>query len=423
LIVGSDKGCIGIFRDTVTIVDKPAFRVTNDTLICSIDTLQLSAMASSGGTVTWTPNYNISNINSFNPVVWPKVTTTYIANYRDNFGCAASDQVKVNVVDTVTLIAMNDTTICTTDPVTLNVISNALHYVWSPSETLNDPFIKNPIAVPERITRYSVKGTIGKCESNDAVTIKTVAYPNVIVSPDTSICFGKDASLRSSGGSIYMWAPASFLSAVNIPNPVSLNPTRSVDYIVTVRDTLGCPKPVSKIIKLTVVKINANAGPEDTSIVLGQPLQLMATGSYFYKWDPQIWLNNPFISNPVALPQDNIVYKVIVSDLAGCFGTDSIHVKLFTIDPDLLVPSGFTPNGDGNNDVFRPIPIGMRSLNAFKVYNRWGQLMFSTTEQKRGWDGKFKGSNQDSGTYVWYAEGKDYKNNQIQRKGYVVLIR
>jgi gliding motility-associated-like protein len=123
------------------------------------------------------------------------------------------------------------------------------------------------------------------------------------------------------------------------------------------------------------------------------------------------------------MPQDNILYTVKVSDSAGCFAKDTINVKLFKIEPDILVPSGFTPDGDGLNDVFRPIAVGMRSVSAFRVYNRWGQLMFSTTVAGQGWNGNFHGAAQDAGTYVWYAEGVNYLDKKIQRKGYVVLIR
>jgi len=423
LSVGSDKGCIGTFIDTVIITEKPVFSITNDTLICSIDVLQLNAVASSGGTITWSPAYNINNANSFNPIVNPKITTTYLASFIDNFGCKASEELTVNVVDSVTLTTMKDTTICKTDPVSLIINSDALKFTWTPALSLNDPTIKNPVAIPQNTTLYNVEGTIGSCVKNRQIKITTVNYPDVATSPDPTICFGTNVSLFASGGSIYNWLPVSFLNATNIPNPVSVKPTSSLTYMVTVRDTLGCPKPVSRPVKLTVVKIIAEAGSPDTSIVLGQPLQLMATGSEFYSWDPPTWLNNSFISNPVSFPQDNITYKVRVSDVAGCFAEDSINVKLYKIEPDLLVPSGFSPGGDGLNDVFRPIPIGMRSLNAFRVYNRWGQLLFSTTEQGRGWDGKFGGNPQDAGTYVWYVEGIDYTNKRIQRKGYVVLIR
>jgi gliding motility-associated-like protein len=423
LIVGSDKGCIDTLTRTITIVDKPVLTLTNDTLICSIDTLQLSAATTAAGTITWSPNYNINDVHSFTPQVWPKSTTTYSVAYSDNFGCSTTDNVVVKVVDSVTLQAGNDTAICQTDPTVLQLNSNALHYEWTPPETLSDPSIKNPVATPLSLTTYHVRATIGKCVSNDQVTVKPVPYPVVTKSPDTSICFGTSAFLRATGGSIYTWTPASFLSATNIPNPTAVLPTSSVNYTVAVRDTFGCPKPVTATIALTVVKVVANAGPRDTAVVLGQPLQLNATGNLFYLWTPSTWLNNPVIPDPIALPQDSIEYVVKVSNADGCFGTDTIKVKLYKVEPDLFVPSAFTPNGDGNNDVFRPIPIGMRSLDAFRVYNRWGQLLFSTTEQGRGWDGKLGGMGQDSGTYVWYAEGVDYKGKKIQRKGYVVLIR
>ena len=104
-------------------------------------------------------------------------------------------------------------------------------------------------------------------------------------------------------------------------------------------------------------------------------------------------------------------------------GFDSIRVKVYKLDADILVPSAFSPNGDGKNDLFRPIPIGMRSLDLFRVYNRWGQMLYSRTDAETGWDGKFAGTPQESATYVWYAEGVDYRGKRLKRKGYVVLIR
>jgi gliding motility-associated-like protein len=174
---------------------------------------------------------------------------------------------------------------------------------------------------------------------------------------------------------------------------------------------------------LFVARIRADAGPRDTSVVLGQPLLLQATGSTNYLWTPAQWLNNIGIPNPVSLPQSDIEYIVKVSNDAGCFDYDSIRVHLFKLDAGLYVPSGFSPNGDGNNDIFRPIILGMKSLDLFKVYNRWGQLLYSGTDAQQGWDGTFGGKGQEAATYVWYAEGTDYKNIKIKKKGYVVLIR
>ncbi len=424
LIVASSKGCIDTVNKTITILDKAPFAVfPKDTLICSIDTLQLRAQASTGGNVTWSPNYKIDNVNSFTPLVYPDVTTKYYVRYADSFGCSNDDSVTVRVVNQVTLQSMGDTTICKTDSITLRLNTDALYFKWTPSAGLSNSTIKAPKASPAAITTYHVVASIGKCIKEADIKVTPVPYPKASAGKDSSICFGKDAQLNASGGSIYLWSPSVYLTAANIANPKVIKPQQSVRYIVMVRDVLGCPKPVYDTMLLEVVKIKANAGPRDTSIVLGQPLQLNATGSEFYLWTPSTWLNNASISNPVALPQDNIQYVVKVSSAEGCLGYDTINVKLYKVDPSLYVPSAFTPGTDELNDVFRPIALGVKSLESFRVYNRWGQLMFSTTEIGKGWDGKFQGQPQSTGTFVWHAEATDYLGKKIAQKGTVILIR
>lgn len=420
-VVETSKGCIDTLSKTIDILDQPPLVVSGDTLICIIDTLQLNAVGT--GTFTWTPNYMISNVNIANPLVSPDVPTTYRVTLTDAFGCVGKDSVRVDVKSFVTLSGGNDTTICTNDAVVLQLNSDALHYLWTPATGLNDPTLKNPTATPLVQTTYHVVGNIGKCIAEDDITITPVPYPPANAGPDQTICVGSSAQLNASGGSIYSWSPTAFLNAANIPNPVSVKPTDNVRYVVTVRDVLGCPKAVKDTMILYVAKIKADAGPRDTSVVLGQPLQLGASGSTNYAWTPTTWLNNPSISNPISLPQNNIEYVVRVSNAAGCFDTDTILVKVFKVKPDLYVPNAFTPNGDGNNDIFRPIAIGMKSIDNFQVYNRWGQMLYSGTGNGAGWDGTFGGKGQEAATYVWYAEGVDYLNNKIKRKGTVVLIR
>ena len=425
LISFSDKGCYDTIVKKLDILDQPMLSLQpEDTLICNIDTLQLNAVGV--GSFSWSPNYMINDINIGNPLVSPDVTTTYRVTITDAFGCQGNDTIRVRVVDRVTQFAMPDTSICRTDSVVLRITGDALSYVWTENpagNTLNNPFIQNPTATPLVTTNYHLVGNIGKCIAEDDITVTPVPYPAANAGPDNTICFGQSAQLNASGGSIYSWSPSAFLTATNIPNPVSVNPTDNVRYIVTVRDVLGCPKPVKDTVFVFVAKIKADAGPRDTSVVLDQPLQLNATGSINYSWTPTTWLNNPSINNPIALPRNDIEYVVRVSNNAGCFALDSIRVRVFTIKPDLLVPNSFTPNNDGNNDVFKPIAIGMKSVDIFRVYNRWGQMLYSGTGTGSGWDGTFGGIKQEMATYVWYAEGVDYLNNKIKRKGSVVLIR
>ncbi len=430
-IVETAKGCRDTLYPEVRIVEKPEFFIGNDTLICTIDTIRIRSNVTTG-TITWSPNTAIDNINSFNPLVSPDVTTTYTANYTDQFGCNAIEPITINVVNEVTLLTLNDTTICRTDEATLRLNTDALYFAWTslPTSPITTPTIKNPIIKPtEEFTRYFVKASISnKCFKNEEVLVKTVPYPIPVVNTNAPICFGKDAQLNASGGAFYSWTPTTYLSNANIANPQVINPFKTTTYTVTVRDTLGCPKPVSKPITVEVIRIIADAGPSDTSIVLDQPLFLNATsnttGVVDYFWTtPNTWLSNININNPVANPLNNITYKVIVTNSIGCESSDTINVKVFFLPPDIYVPSAFTPSPDGKNDLFRPVPLGIKSLDLFSVYSRWGKLLYTTNKINAGWDGKYNGVPQNPGTYVWQANATDYKNKKISRKGTVILIR
>jgi gliding motility-associated-like protein len=420
LTISSTKGCIKTFTDSIAIKTQPDFSVNNDTLMCSIDTLQLTAKGQ--GTVSWTPDYNINNIHSFTPLISPKRPTVYYATLNESRGCIATDSVFVNVVNRVTLNIRPDTVICLTDTATIDPLSDALHYLWSPSATIIDDTAQFVKVVPLTNTTYHLIASIGKCSTSGNSLVRVVPYPNAKTVDDTTICFPKSYQLHASGGSIYNWIPDLFLSNSKIANPIS-TPKETIRYIVQVNDVLGCPKPAFDSVLITVQNPIADAGPQDTSIVINQPLQLNGTGADFYSWSPPMGLNNPDISNPVALLSESQKYTLKVSTAAGCFSLDTINVTVYQVKPDLFVPDAFTPNGDGLNDVFKPVPVGIKKLNFFKVYNRLGELVFSTTAQKAGWDGTFKGQPQDPGVFVWMAEAVDYLGKVIFKKGSVTLIR
>ncbi|MEO6547551.1 MAG: PKD domain-containing protein [Ferruginibacter sp.] len=424
LIVGNTMGCVDTTTSIVTINDRPAINlIPHDTLICVIDTLQL--ITNGIGNFLWSPNYNISNLTSPNPLVSPDKPTTYFVSLTDAFGCTSKDSAFVNVATAVAINAGNDTTICRTDGMTINTTGNALHYVWSPSTYLNSDTAKRPFANPliASIT-YSVVANIGKCRDSSRVTINTLPYPVADAGRDTAVCSGFSAQLTATGGVSYQWSPPTFLSASNIANPAVIRPTVTTQYIVAVRDVIGCPKPAFDTVIVTVdPPVFADAGPSDTTVVLGEPLFLNGTGGVGYLWKPATWLNNPGIANPVSNPADNITYQLTVTSALGCQSTDSIHIKLFRVLPGFYVPTGFSPNGDGKNDILRPILLGMRTLNYFRVFDRWGRLVFLTDQKGKGWDGNYKGSPQDPGSFVWMASGSTFTGDVIVRRGYAVLIR
>ena len=421
LIVASDKGCTDTVSLNVQVLDKPlidlAFR---DTLICNIDTLQLHARGY--GTYLWSPDAQMLSSTSPDPFVYPKTTTTYLV-HLDQDGCVNTDSVRVRVVDHVTLYPGNDTTICLTDAAQLNPSGDGLYFVWTPSSSLDNANIKNPTAVPtDPSTTYHVVASIGKCNTSGDVTVRTVPYPLSLAGNDTTICYMDTAQLHASiKGIRFTWTPANALSNTSILDPLA-SPTSTITYSLFVYDTLGCPKPgVSSVTVNVKAPIHPFAG-NDTSIVVGQPLQLNASGAPLFAWSPPTYLNQNDIPNPVTILNDNFSYVLKAYDEIGCFALDTINIKVFKTAPDIFVPNAFTPDKN-MNAVFRPVPVGISTLTFFRIYNRQGQLVFSTSKIGEGWDGKVNGRPQDSGGYVWMVKGTDYTGKPVIKKGTMVLIR
>jgi gliding motility-associated-like protein len=117
-----------------------------------------------------------------------------------------------------------------------------------------------------------------------------------------------------------------------------------------------------------------------------------------------------------------MVYTVTARNSIGCLASDDIRIKVYK-GPDIYVPNAFTPDGNGVNDILRAIPVGIKDFRYFRIYNRWGTLIFTTNTALTGWDGTIKGNRQSTETYVWMAEGRDYKGNIVQRKGTVTIIK
>ncbi len=425
LIVGSSKGCLDTVTRIVNISDKPPLQLSNDTLICSLDTLQLNAFAN--GSVQWTPNYNISNQTITNPKVSPDKKTVYYATVTLSPGCASTDSVIVDVRDVIQLIPPKDTIICKGDPVTLIPSSDGLYYSWSPSNLFVNPNSKNGIATPTASsTLFTIVSSIGKCNQTASVTVRTVPYPVVYAGPDQNIC-SRDTILLSASGnaSSWLWSPARFIQSPTSTNTKAF-PFSSTNFILKGMDTLGCPKPVYDTIFVKVVPpVNAFAG-NDTAVVVGQPLQLKASGGSFFQWTPATYLSNADIFNPVALFNSGIekfsyILQAITTE--GCFAFDTINIRIFKTAPDIFVPTAFTPDGNNLNDDFKPLAVGISQFDYFRVYNRWGNEIYSSTSTEKGWDGTYKGQPQNPGTYVWMVRGTDFTGKTVVKKGTVILIR
>jgi len=177
---------------------------------------------------------------------------------------------------------------------------------------------------------------------------------------------------------------------------------------------------ITKAINLQQLSITV---PTSQTIDAGQSVQLFVNGgANHFQWTPANWLSDPSVSNPVASPRISTTYVVTASNDAGCIDIDSVFIKVNPIDG-IYVPTAFTPNRDGKNDVLRPM-IGINlTLLEFTIYNRWGQKVVETSQNEKGWDGIYAGQAQGSGGYVWMISVKDQLGKIIEKKGTFILLR
>jgi gliding motility-associated-like protein len=364
-------------------------------------------------------NFGISNIFSVNP-------GSYTVWVKDNLGCLTSFTTTVGLTVNLFLTPQNDLAICEGTSQQLQTNSNATIYTWTPHLGLNDTTLANPTANPVTTTEYRLRAILGRCTAYDTVLVRVNTAPIPNAGPDGDICYGQSYILQGTGGAQYNWTPAIYLNTTVGANPVS-TPTLSTQYTLSVIDAIGCRSLITDNVRVVVKRtMKVNTYPFDTIGHPGDQFRLLATSpGISYVWSPSTGLSNTMIADPVAtlgaLGSD-ITYQVVATDINGCKGEGYVTIRIYT-GPDIYVPTGFTPDGDGKNDTFLPVPVGIKSYNYFRVFNRWGQLIFSTVKQNTGWDGTMAGKEQATGVYVWTIEGITKDNRLITKKGTVTLIR
>lgn len=350
----------------------------------------------------------------------------YDVRVKDALGCMKVFNTDVGLTVNLFLNPLTDVSICDGTSKQLQPNTNATIFTWTPSAGLSDTAVRNPVASPAATTKYYLTVVLGRCTTNDSMTVYVNPAPIPDAGPDGDICYGRSYTLQGSGGAQYNWTPALYLNTTVGANPIA-TPTITTTYTLSVVDAIGCRSLVTDNVKVVVSRpMRINTYPFDTVGYPGQQIQLLATSAGItYTWTPAIRINNTSIPNPVVTVGnigEDIIYEVVGTTAEGCKGEGYVHIKV-SKGPAIYVPTAFTPNNDGKNDKFIPMPVGIKAYKYFKVFNRWGQVIFSTTRMGEGWDGTIAGKEQPSGVYVWAVEGIAYDNRVITNKGSVTLIR
>ncbi|MEP7375332.1 MAG: gliding motility-associated C-terminal domain-containing protein [Chitinophagaceae bacterium] len=388
---------------------------------CRNDRSQL--LASGATQYVWTPAVALSDTRISNPVAKPAITTQYIVTGTAANGCSAKDTLEVVVYPKPAIVTSNDTTICKSTKVQLNV-SGGFSYSWSPAATLNNPLVANPIASPLVSTKYYVlvRDPIN-CEYPDSVEVAIRPGAAFSINGPTQVCKNESVQLNASGGDTYSWLPAGALNNAAIPNPLA-SPASTTDYMVTITENT-CNETTTLTTRLTVLpSVTINATKSNDLDCSNDRSQLLATGADIYTWSPATTLTNPAIYNPVAMPSTTTEYIVEGTDASGCKGYDTIAVKVDnTNKSSYLMPNAFTPNDDGMNDCYGIKYWGVIDALEFSIYNRWGERIFYSKNPGQCWDGTYKGVKQNGGVYVYMIKAKTNCQSGVFRKGTFVLVR
>lgn len=349
----------------------------------------------------------------------------------DARNCKDSTTINITVHPTPIVHAITpQAKICEGNSVILQGISNA-SIQWQPPYQASCINCNNPSVTPLKDTSYIAVATNAHgCTTSDTVEIRVVPAVQLEVSADTSICNGMNAQLRASGAATYSWTPAnSTIIGANTAMPV-VTPVTNTTYTVNASNDPACPAATAQInveVK-PVPEVNAGA---DQVVTVGSVVQLAATYSndvVSMEWKPATWLDCATCPETVSAPRQSMDYALEVTNHLGCKRTDIMNIKLVCDQSVVFFPNGFSPNGDGMNDIFYARGKGVRIIKSLRIYSRLGQEVFrrenfNVEDVSMGWDGTFKGRPLAADVYIYMVELLCDSNETFHLKGNVTLLR
>jgi gliding motility-associated-like protein len=362
-----------------------------------------------------------------------KSTTGCTRNYNVTVGF--TDNFVFNLSDTLTKCEGVGKILDATSNFTSNTSA-----VWSPAIFINNETALNPITTANSNIKYFVTATYGLCQRTDSVYIVVNNKPIVEAGEQDTVCVGASTQLNGSitGGAIssFAWSPATYLSATNILNPTVTAPLNTISYVLTATDSYGCNFIEKDTVKIVVVQPFNSFVPDSMIIPVGIPTLIpfvidsvsaglgITSNSFTYLWSPASGLNNANAYNPlVTLNNITPVKYIVKATLGDCSVFDTVLVKPY-LGPTIYMPTAFVPNnGRGVNNFARPTYVGIKELKAFNIYNRWGQLVFSTRDMLKGWDGNISGAPQPTQTFIVIIEAIDVNGKPHKVERTLTLIR
>ncbi len=390
----------------------------------------------------WTPTTGLSNSFISNPTANPDTSTRYTL-LVSNGVCFDTIVQMVECVN-IEVDIEEEYIVCAGESATIepevNTNIEGATFQWSDDfhfDNIINTNTNSPILTYtpyNDLTTLYFKVLLHGCEDIYTVTIHRIKLELTVESVVVA-CFVDTSTIHLNvnyPNCTFDWQPAEFIySGANTASPC-VQPPHTMDYTATVMSEHGCETSTTvEVVKQEgTFPIEVDAWASDQHIFLKESTILFSTDyqedEYTYSWTPDDDLSDPDQMSTEAKPEVTTLYTVTITDKFGCQKSDTVTIYVterICDEPYIYVPNAFSPNNDNINDILYVRSEIIESEIIFKIFDKWGELMFETTDISEGWNGTYKGEDCMPGVYDYYLEGKCYGVMKFMKKGNVTLIR
>lgn len=428
-----------VFKFDFNLIPNAEF-TADQTIGCAPMTVTFDNFSSNSDAYLWDFGNNDTTSVIFNPTITYGTPGVYTVNlYVTDSICLLTDsaQIVITVTDSIQLSTSADQQLCLPTPLNLTAFTNgtADTFLWSDDPSFTNVLNSNTsdsilVITPTETTTYYVQASNPGCSKVDSVVVHFIGSSIHLIGDD-ALCLGETSTITAVNSNpainfTYQWGPAGEIISGNGTNQVQVQPSLSQFIYVTATAQNGCEAEDSIWIAVGSIPdslVNVSANP--TIVPIGGQTHLTASPSgYSYNWLPPGSVHSPTSQTTGATVEESTVFTVLITD-GVCQKTDTVWVQAFPFvcdDPFVYVPNAFTPNGDGENDVLYVYGEMIYGI-LFRIYDRWGELVFETTDRNGGWDGTFRGKLLDPDVYDYYLRVDCIDGIQNIIKGNITLMR